>query len=444
MGLGIMIFNFFLSLSILIVLHEFGHFAAAKWFNTRVEKFYLFFNPWFSIFKKKFGDTEYGLGWLPLGGYVKISGMIDESMDKEQMKGPVQEWEFRAKPAWQRLIIMLGGIIINFLLGFIIYAMLLWISGESYLPTSSVKDGIYVDSVGYEMGLRTGDQVLKVGELEIDRFDDLRVVRGIVLDGSRTITVRRNNKQLDLPISDEIAAYLATAEFKGKSLFSLPIPFVVKKLVPASPAVKVDLKKGDKIVKINDIETPYLNDFLKEIGNHKAEEIRLTIIREDKPITFDLKTTKKGTIGAYFEQPDFFYEMARQEYNLLQAIPAGVKKGLNVLGDQLKAFGQMFKGKIKASESLGGPIMIAQMFPSEFDWHSFWNLTAILSLILGFMNLLPIPALDGGHVLFLLWEMITGHKPGDKFMEVVTMIGFFILLGLMVFIFGIDIMRLFK
>ncbi len=443
MSVWIMIVQFFLSLSLLIILHEFGHFITAKWFNTRVEKFYLFFDPWFSLIKKKIGGTEYGIGWLPLGGYVKISGMIDESMDKEQMKGPAQPWEFRSKTTWQRLIIMLGGVIVNFLLGFFIFAMMLWQWGESYLPAQSVDQGIYVDSVGYDLGLRTGDEILQIGDFPFEKFSDGDVMRHIILDDARTITINRAGKQIDIPVEDQYAEMFASADFKGQRLFTAPFPFIIKKVNKKTPAEKANLQAGDQVISINGKPTLQAADFFKEIKPYKAQAITLGILRDNREIDVDLTTTENATIGVFAQMEDHFYEMAYEKYGFFESFPAGVSKGMNILGDQIKAFGKILSGKIKATESLGGPIMIATMFPSEWDAQVFWRMTAILSLILGFMNLLPIPALDGGHVLFLLWEMITGKKPSDKFMEIVTVAGFIILIIFMIFVFGNDIRRYF-
>ena len=443
MSIWIMIAQFFLSLSLLIVLHEFGHFITAKWFKTRVEKFYLFFDPWFSLVKKKIGGTEYGIGWLPLGGYVKIAGMIDESMDKEQMKGPVQDWEFRAKPAWQRLIIMLGGVIVNFLLGFIIFAGMLWYWGESYLPADQVKDGIYVDDIGRNMGLKNGDKILKVGDFPLKKFESSEVIRHIILDGARSLTVQRNGSNIEVAVPADYVKKFAGSEFKGRALFYPPIPFVVNEPSKGSPALKAGLKKDDQMVSINGAPTVMQVDFFRELAKYKESPITLGVKRGGQIIDVELTTTSAAKIGATYYPVDHFYDMAYEKYGFLQAIPAGIKEGISVLTDQFKAFGKMKDGDIDVTESLGGPIMIANMFPREWNGPVFWRMTAILSMILGFMNLLPIPALDGGHVMFLLWEMITGKKPSDRFMEITTLIGFAILVAFMIFVFGNDIRRVF-
>lgn len=443
MGTFIMIVQFFLSLCLLIILHEWGHFAAARWFKTKVEKFYLFFDVGFSLFKKKIGDTEYGVGWLPLGGYVKIAGMIDESMDREQMKQPEQPWEFRAKPAWQRLIIMLGGVIVNFVLGFFIFAMMLWYWGESYIAADKVTDGIVATAEGQALGLQDGDKIIKVGDFPFEKFDPTDVVRHIIIDGARTITVNRNGQTVNVPVTTAQSQQFASADFKGKSLFELPYPMEIKNISPKSPAEAAGLQADDRLVAINGVPTPQAIQFLSEIKKHKSAEVTLDIIRNGQPIQQKLTTTENGTIGIGVKLADEFYDVSYEKYGFFQSFPAGIKKGIDILGDQMKAFGKMFSGEIKATESLGGPIAIATMFPKYWDAQHFWRMTAILSLILAFMNLLPIPALDGGHVMFLLWEMITGRKPSDKFLEVMTLIGFVILMGFMIFVFGNDIRRYF-
>ena len=439
MGTLVMVIQFFLSLSILVVLHEGGHYAAAKWFKTRVEKFYLFFNPYFSLFKKQIGETEYGIGWLPLGGYVKISGMVDESMDMEQMKAPPQPWEFRSKPAWQRLIIMLGGIIVNFILGFVIFAFMSFYYGKSYIPTSEVQNGIYIDSMGGAIGLHHGDKVLKVGDRDFDQFNDAIVVNEVLLNEARDILVERNGREVKLKVSEDQVAYLGSKKFRGQDLFTIPMPFELKGVDNEGPAADADLRAGDQVVTVNGISTPYYQDIKKAFQKNQGEQVELGILRNGTPMAKKLILSEHGTIGVEVFLQDHFYKVKHEKTGFLASFPAGVKEGINVLTTQFKAINQMTKGKMKVKESLGGPIAIARMFPKEFDGYKFWRMTAVLSMILGFMNLLPIPALDGGHVMFLLWEMISGKKPSDKFMEITTMIGFFILMGFMVLIFGLDI-----
>jgi len=433
-----------LSLSILIVLHEMGHFLPARLFGTRVEKFYLFFNPWFELYKKQIGETEYGIGWLPLGGYVKISGMIDESFDTEQMSQEPQSYEFRSKPAWQRLIIMLGGVTVNFLLGFLLYGMVLWVYGQEYLPTENVKYGIQVDTLGYNMGLRDGDHVLSIGGKPFEKFNDRLVVREIIINNAKQMAVRRDGEQVEVPIDPKYVSRLSSHEYKDKMLFAPRLPFKVFAVLENSPADKAGIQKDDRVIGLNGKPTPYFLDFAKAVKGREKEKIQLTVLRNQQDtLQKELTTTKKGLIGVQRYSPGQLFGTEREEYSLAQALPAGVAKGWSFLEDQVKAFGQMFKGRIKPSESLGGFGTIGSMFGGEWLWERFWTMTAILSLILAFMNLLPIPALDGGHVMFLLYELVTGRKPSDKFLERATIIGFILVLMLVLYANGLDIIRSF-
>ncbi len=443
----IMIGQLILSLSILIVLHEMGHFFPALLFDTRVEKFYLFFDPWFSLFKFKKGDTEYGIGWLPLGGYVKISGMIDESMDKEQMKQPPQPWEFRSKPAWQRLIIMLGGVTVNFILGFFILGMVLYVWGEEYLPNKNVEYGIHVDTLGMEMGFQNGDKIISVGAVPFEKFNDRYIFREIIINEAKEIKVNRDGNDTTIPITDEKLAELTSRDNKGRALFGPRLPFVVQNVAEGedSPAKAAGLKKGDRIIAANGIPTPFYDQFYTISQERKGLDTEITVLREDKDtVNLNLKLTEDGKVGVYRESPSFFFETERQDYSFFQAMPLGTKKGWSFLTDQVKAFGQMFSGRLKASDSLGGFGSIAKLYGSVWIWENFWRMTAIISLILAFMNLLPIPALDGGHVMFLLYEVVSGRKPSDKFMEYSTIAGFLLILSLLIFANGLDFLDWFK
>jgi len=436
-----MVGQLMLSLSILIVLHEYGHFAPARWFGTRVEKFYLFFNPGFELFKKQIGETEYGIGWLPLGGYVKISGMVDESFDTEQLASEPQPWEFRSKPAWQRLIIMLGGVTVNFILGFFIFAMVLWAYGEEYLPTQNVRYGIYADTLGQQLGLRTGDKVLSVDGKPMEKFSDRFVLREIVINNARNITVERDGQRVDLPVDERFVSLLSSHENKDKRLFSGRYPFVAGDLVKGSPAEGAGLLSGDSIIAFNGQPTPFFDNFLALATQNPNKKVTVTAVRNGQVKEFSLTTTPEGKVGIVPYNETYFFETSRQEYSLLAALPAGVSKGWGFLTDQVKAFGQIFRGRIKASESLGGFASIGRMFGDVWVWERFWTMTAILSLILAFMNLLPIPALDGGHVVFLLYEVVSGRKPSDKFMEYATMVGFVIVIALVLYANGLDLVR---
>ena len=444
MGLLIIISQFVLSLSILIVLHELGHFLPAKWFKTRVEKFYLFFDPWFSLVKKKVGETEYGIGWLPLGGYVKISGMIDESMDREQMEGPPQPWEFRSKPAWQRLVIMLGGVTVNFILGFLLFGMVLFFWGSSYLPTSSVLHGYQVDSLAKEIGLMNGDNILSIGGKPYDRYDIGAFKKAVVIEDASEMMVERDGNRIGIPIDEKYVGLLSSYAYKDAALFAPRVPAIIAKVQKGTPAEKAGLLAEDRLIAVNDQPTPFFDQFFDKLQANKGQELTIRYVRDDREGELLVTSNEKGMIGfqakSYLDQ----LELEQQAYTLAEAIPAGISQGSDFLTSQLKAFGKMFSGKIKASESLGGFGTIGGLFPNEWDWRTFWYVTGVLSLILGFMNLLPIPALDGGHVMFLLYEVVTGKKVSDKFMEYATLIGFALVIGLVLFANGLDVMRWWK
>ena len=438
----IVILQFILSLSILVTLHEFGHFLPARWFGMRVEKFYLFFNPWFSIYKVQRGETEWGLGWLPLGGYVKIAGMIDESMDTEAMNQPPQEWEFRSKPAWQRLVVMLGGVTVNFILGFFIMSMLLWIYGEKYLPTQNLTNGIAISQIGQEMGLKNGDKLLAIGDKEMPNFNPRFLLKEIVINMATKIKVQRDGKDTIIVVPDSVANKLASN--KNQQLFCAPrVPVVVAEISKKSPADSAKIQKGDSIIACNGIPTQYFDEFQQEVVRHKSEKISITLIREGKPVNVDLVTTDKGMVGIAPYGAERYYTYETKKYSLLAAIPAGIANGWDFLITNIKALGQMVtgSGRVNASESLGGFYSIAKLFPTEWIWERFWYMTAILSLILGFMNLLPIPALDGGHAVFLLIEIVMRRPVPQKVMEYAQVVGFVLLIGLLLFANGMDLIR---
>ena len=440
MEIFVKIAQLLLSLSILVILHEGGHFVFAKLFKTRVEKFYLFFDPWFSLFKFKKGETEYGIGWIPLGGYVKISGMIDESMDKEQMKKPPEPWEFRSKPSWQRLIIMLGGVMVNFLLAIVIYIMVLFVWGEEYMPNENVKYGILVDSVGIEMGLRNGDKIISVDNQGVENF--YKIIPDIVLNERKTIQIKRDGRLMEVKIPEELIPLL----IKGKGRIDVRTPFsplIVAGFIKESPAKNAGLQTGDEILGLNDDNYKYYDQFKKKLNENIGEKVLLQIKRNNKNLDIPVVVNNHGMIGIRRDIKDFF-EFKKIEYGFFESIPAGIAKGVNTLQDYLKQFKLIFSKDTKAYESLGGFITIGSIFPGVWDWHAFWNLTAFLSIILAIMNILPIPALDGGHVMFLLYEVVTGRKPGDKFMEYAQMTGMIILLSLLLFANGNDIIRLFN
>lgn len=428
-----------LSLSILVVLHEFGHFMFARLFKTRVEKFYLFFNPWFSLFKVQKGETEYGIGWLPLGGYVKISGMMDESMDKEAMKLPPQPYEFRSKPAWQRLLIMLGGVTMNFIFAIFIYIGIMYAWGEEFLPTENVKYGISVSEVGKEIGFQNGDKILTLDNKYIESFT--AIVPTIVLDHIKTVQVERNGQKTDVEISDSDLALM----LKSKSLMIPRTPFEIKvgRVEKNSPAQKVGLQKDDIFISVDSIKFMYYDEFTDYYSAKKGENISVEIEREGQRLIKEITVSEEGKIGFYAValNPDLF-EYKTVKYGFFESFPAGIKRGVRTTGDYLKQFRLFFKKETKAYESLGGFATIGNIFPGTWDWYSFWNMTAFISIILAIMNLLPIPALDGGHVMFLMGEIITGRKPGEKFLEYAQIAGMVLLLALVLYANANDIIKM--
>jgi regulator of sigma E protease len=439
MVIFIKIVQLLLSLSILVIFHELGHFLTAKWFKARVEKFYIFFNPWFSLFKFKKGETEYGLGWLPLGGYTKISGMIDESMDREQMKQPPQPWEFRSKPAWQRLIIMLGGVTVNLILAIFIYICLLFFWGEQYLPTSAVKYGITVDSLGYQMGLRNGDRIVSVDHKNVEEF--LNIPKTIILDEAKTIEVIRDGQPLEVSIPKGSISKLI--KMKSPDFISVRIPFEIEKFGKVSPARDAGMQAGDKIIGLNDTILPYFDQFKSAIKNYKGSEVTVIVLRKTDTLRVPVRVTTEGMIGVQPRGPDNYLEFKEKSFTAISAIPAGFVRAFEGVGNYIKSIRVIFSQE-KAYESVGGFITIGSIFPSTWDWQAFWSLTAFLSIMLAILNVLPIPALDGGHVMFLLYEIIFRRKPSDKFMEYATIAGMVILFGLLIFANGNDIINLFK
>lgn len=444
MEIIIKILQLILSLSILVVIHEFGHFAAAKIFRTKVEKFYLFFNPWFSLFKFKWGETEYGIGWLPLGGYVKIAGMIDESMDKEQMAKAPQPWEFRSKPAWQRLIIMLGGVIMNVVLAIAIYTVMMATYGEEYLPNASVKYGVQVDSLGRSLGLRNGDKIISLDGNPVDDF--MKIPSAIIFDEIKQIEVDRQGQHINLPIS---SAFVKEVIDSQNTSFILPrVPVRIVSFTAGSHAKAAGLMTDDWIQAINGASVRFQDQFVAfqdSVKAHKGGSVLLEVQRQGQARHFEVAVPASGLIGIAVGsnlQKDFV--LKSHEYNIIEAVPAGAKKAMSTIDNYLKQLKMLFNPELKAYKSVGGFITIGKIFPSTWDWMRFWSLTAFLSIMLAVLNILPIPALDGGHVMFLLYEIIAGRKPSDKFMEYAQMVGMFLLLALLIFANGNDIWKLFS
>ncbi|MFM7672846.1 MAG: RIP metalloprotease RseP [Bacteroidota bacterium] len=426
-----------LSLSILVILHEFGHFITARWFKCRVEKFYLFFDPWFSLFKKKVGKTVYGIGWLPLGGYVKIAGMIDESMDKEAMKQPAQPWEFRSKPAWQRLIVMLGGVIMNILTAFVIYGVILAVWGDKKVPSSSMKYGVHVgDSTLWKIGFRNGDRIIGVDGKEVY---DLTRFKKKLITGSK-VQVERAGQKIELPLPENFVEQLVENKNQPRKGFIEPrIPAWVCQVEDTSSAYRSGLRVNDKIVGLDSVPLQFFDELADQLQTKKGTTVQLTVNRNGKDTSLSMRVSEEGQIGFYrfnkLSQLDSlgWIRLEVTEYDWLQAMPAGVMMTFTELSDYIDQMKTILTPGTGGYKAVGGFKSMGSIFEPVWDWESFWRLTAMLSVILAFMNILPIPALDGGHVLFTLYEMITGRKPSDNFLEYAQMAGMILLLGLMIY-----------
>jgi regulator of sigma E protease len=424
-----------MSLSLLIVLHELGHFIPARLFKTRVEKFFLFFDVKFALFKKKIGETTYGIGWLPLGGYVKISGMIDESMDKEQMLQPPQPWEFRSKPAWQRLIIMLGGVTVNLILGFLIYMMILFVWGKYTLASEELPLGMEPSPVVSQLGFEVGDQILTVDGKELENV--MEINKYFLLRDVSAVTVRRKNgSKTTLTIPEDIGSQM----FESGEMFPFTpvIPAVLDSVIPNSPASLAGLQSNDKILNLDGTPISNWTDF-KNSMTETSRTLQLVYERNRSVDTLSLTTSEDGTMGVYPKTDDLTFKL--ETLTLGKSIVEGFDYGYWTLRDYVAQFKYIFTSK--GASQLGGFGAIGNMFPSQWNWKGFWSSTALISIILAFMNILPIPALDGGHVMFLFYEIVTGRKPNDKFMEYAQMFGFFLLLALVLYANGNDLFRAF-
>ncbi|MBT3560326.1 MAG: RIP metalloprotease RseP [Flavobacteriaceae bacterium] len=437
--------QFILSLSLIIVLHEFGHYIPAKLFKTRVEKFYLFFDIKFSLFKKKIGETVYGIGWLPLGGYIKIAGMIDESMDKEQMAKEPQPWEFRSKPGWQRLIIMLGGVVVNFILAFIIYVSLAFNYGDTTIPLNSIDGGVLITNpIFIESGFLTGDKIISVDGKEIETYTELR----ISVIGAKTYKVDRNGEIIDinLPV-DFLGKMSSSGDGTG---FELRAPFIIQSVSGTSLNKNYDLQQGDIITSINDKEIKYFDQSISILEENKNKTIEVELLRENATLSKTLNVDSNGKLGVAFgyttkDLVDLGYmELSKNSYSFSQSLAVGSNTFISSMDfylDQVKA---IFNPNTGAYKGLGGFIAIGNIFPGTWDWQIFWRITAIISIMLGVLNLLPIPLLDGGHATFLIYEMVSGRKPSDKFVEYVSVFGLILLLTLVIYANGNDIYKLFN
>ncbi|WP_268848505.1 RIP metalloprotease RseP [Flavobacterium aestivum] len=442
MEIFIKLSQFLLSLSLLIILHELGHFIPAKLFKTRVEKFYLFFDVKYSLLKKKIGETEYGIGWLPLGGYVKISGMIDESMDKEQMALPAQPWEFRSKPAWQRLIIMLGGVTVNFILAFIIYIGMAYAYGDSYVANADMKDGLLIENQAMiNAGFKSGDKIIAVDGAKIIRFDK-EISSKLIL--AKEVTIDRNGTEQTIKMPNDFVDQLSKVE--KAPLATIRIPFVIGNV--SDESANQNLKTKDILLSLNGQTTKYLDQAKAVLENNKNKTISALVLRDQKQITLDLKVNKEGKLGVQLAALGLdsleklgYYKITHQKYSFFESIPFGIEKGKDQLVGYGKQLKMIFNPETKAYKQVGGFKAIFDIFPSSWSWEVFWSITAILSIMLGVMNLLPIPALDGGHVMFLLFEIVSGKKPSDKFLENAQMVGFVLLISLLLFANGNDIYK---
>lgn len=442
MDIVIKLSQFLLSLSLLIILHELGHFIPAKLFKTRVEKFYLFFDVKYSLIKKKIGETEYGIGWLPLGGYVKISGMIDESMDKEQMALPPQPWEFRSKPAWQRLIIMLGGVTVNFILAFIIYIGMAFAYGDTYISNEDLKDGLLIENpVMNKAGFQTGDKIIAIDGEKIIKFDNEMNIRIIM---AKQVLIERNGIEQTIKIPVDFVDQLSKIE-KG-SLVSIRKPFAITSISKGS--LNTNLQPKDIILSLNGQATKYYDEVTSVLEKNKNKTIAAVVLRDEKQVPLQVVVSKDAKLGIGFGSLGMeslkklgYYKISKQEFSFMESIPVGITKGKDQLVGYGKQLKMIFSPSTGAYKQVGGFKAIFDIFPNTWSWEVFWSITALLSIMLGVMNLLPIPALDGGHVMFLLYEIISGKKPSDKFLENAQLAGFVLLITLLLFANGNDIYK---
>lgn len=424
--------------SLLVLIHEFGHFLFAKIFGARVDKFYLFFNPWFSIFKFRIGETEYGMGWVPFGGYCKIAGMVDESMDTEQLKSEPQPWEYRSKPAWQRLLIIVGGVLMNIVLAIGIYIGITYTWGDSYIKTEDVEHGFMFSEVAHEIGFRDGDKVISVGGEYVDNY--LQVPATILLDDVREVQVERDGAPMTVTIDPK---YIKSM-LKDKEFISLRMPFVVGKVVPDGGAERAGLAAGDSLVAVDGVPMRWFDEFRSAFAAHKGDTVRVEFVRNGERMTAAMPISAEGQAGAYLAGINLadIYPISTRQYSFWEAIPVGCGRAFTSIGSYLKQLKLIVSPETEAYKSVGGIIAMGNFFPGEWNWLSFWQITALISIMLAVLNILPIPMLDGGHMVFILYEMITRRTPSDKFMERAQLVGMVIVFGIVILANGNDILKL--
>lgn len=446
MDIVIRVAQFLLSISLLVILHELGHFIPAKLFKTKVEKFYLFFDAKYALWKKKIGETEYGIGWVPFGGYVKIAGMIDESMDTDQMKKDPEPWEFRSKPTWQRLIIMIGGVVVNILVAMVIYIGILFTWGDDYVPMDSLKGGLLVTKteLAKEIQLQNGDKIYSVdGERVVDYQ---KVINNIIIGDEMVID--RNGEMVHVQIPEDFINSLLESDKKERLFYSARIPFIVGAIVEGSANKNSDLQLKDRVMSVNGESTEYFDLVGPVLSKYKNQEVKAVVLRDEKSVEVNLFVNENGKLGVQMYPTSLrdleklnLLEIKHDAYSLGEAIPAGVKMTYTNFINYVKQFKKIINPDTGAYKGVGGMIKMTELFPSEWNWRYFWNITAVLSIMLAFLNILPIPALDGGHVMFVLYEMITGRKPSQKVLEGAQVIGFFIVMGLIVLVNGKDVIE---
>lgn len=435
----IKVLQFLTSFSILVLIHEFGHFLFAKLFKVKVEKFYLFFNPWFSLFKFKLGETIYGIGWVPFGGYCKIAGMVDETTDADELESEPQPWEYRSRPAWQRLFIIIGGVLMNIVLAIAIYIGITYKWGDEYIRTADVKGGFEYSEVWQEMGFRNGDAILTLDGKEVENFAEIPKI--MLFDDVKEVLVERDGQQVVIPINE-------SKKFKRKMLkqqrfLQLRLPFVIAGLVEDGNAAKAGLMAGDSLVALNGQEIKWFDEYRTAFGQHKGDTVSISLIRKGEELTLPVYISEEATIGVYPNGVlSDYYPISKKQYTFLEAVPVGFTRAFTSIADFFKQLKLIASPETEAYKSVGGVIAMGKIFPTQWNWQLFWQFTALLSIMLAMFNILPIPMLDGGHVVFILYEMITRRKPSDKFMERAQLVGMIIVFGAILLANGNDIFKL--